>query len=161
MIIRKVLPTDLNAVTEVETQCFPPAEAATKASFEQRINTYPESFFVVEVDKKIVGFINGCITNEKAIYDELFSDISLHNPTGDYQAIFGLVVLLKYRKQGIAAKLMNHMINESKLNGRKGVILTCKDALIPYYEKFGFVNKGISKSEHGGVVWFDMLLKLE
>lgn len=157
--IRRVSIEDLDAVSEVEASCFPEAEAATRTSFEQRIKTFPESFFVAEVNGKIIGFINGCITNEMTIYDELFSDASQHKPNGDYQAIFGLDVISDYRNQGIAAKLMNHMIEVSRLAGRKGVILTCKDKLIHYYSNFGFVNKGISKSEHGGAVWYDMILE--
>lgn len=158
--IRKVTIEDLDEVSEVEKKCFPEAEAATKSSFENRINTFPESFFVAEIDGKIIGFINGCITNEMTIYDELFSDASLHIPNGDYQAIFGLDVISEYRNQGIAAQLMNHMIEVSRIAGRKGVILTCKEKLIHYYENFGFKNKGISKSKHGGVLWYDMFLEL-
>lgn len=157
--IRRVSIEDLDAVSEVETRCFPEAEAATKSSIEQRIKTFPESFFVAEIDGIIIGFINGCVTNEMTIFDELFSDATLHIPNGDYQAIFGLDVISDYRKQGIAAQLMNHMIEVSRLNSRKGVILTCKDKLIHYYTKFGFKNKGISKSEHGGSVWYDMILE--
>ncbi len=157
--IRRVSIEDLDAVTEVEAICFPEAEAATKASFEQRIKTFPESFFVAEIDGKIIGFINGCIINETAIYDELFTDAALHIPNGDYQTIFGLDVILDYRNQGIAAQLMNHLINVSRLAGRKGVILTCKEKLIHYYSKFGFGNKGVSKSEHGGSKWYDMILE--
>jgi ribosomal protein S18 acetylase RimI-like enzyme len=157
--IRKVSIEDLNLVTEVESKCFPEAEAATKASLEQRIKTFPESFFVAEMDSKIIGFINGCISNERTIYDELFTDASLHILDGDYQTIFGLDVLPEYRNQGIAAQLMNHLIEVSRLTGRKGVILTCKEELIRYYSKFGFENMGVSNSKHGGSKWYDMILE--
>lgn len=158
-IIREVSMEDLDAVAKVEAICFPKAEAATKESLEQRIKTFPKSFFVAEIDGKIIGFINGCIINETAIYDELFSDASKHIEDGDYQAIFGLDVIPEYRNQGIGAKLINYLINVSRLSGRKGVILTCKEKLIHYYSKFGFKNKGISKSKHGGSVWYDMILE--
>jgi len=157
--IRKAAIEDLSSVAHVEAICFPEAEAASRESLEKRIKTFPESFLVAETDGKIIGFINGCVTNERVIYDKLFSDASLHNPNGDYQAVFGLDVLPEYQRQGIAAQLMNHMIKESKSAGRKGVILTCKDRLIHYYEKFGFKNKGVSKSQHGGAVWYDMILE--
>lgn len=157
--IRKVTINDLEAVTKVETECFPESEAATKLSLEQRIKTLPESYFVAEINGEIIGFINGCVTNETTIYDELFSDTSLHIPNGDYQAIFGLDVIPDYRNRGTAAQLMNHMIETAKSEGRKGLILTCKDELIHYYSKFGFKNKGVSNSKHGGSVWYDMILK--
>ena len=157
--IRNVSIEDLDAVSEVEAKCFPEAEAASKASFEKRIKTFPKNFYVAEVERKIIGLINGCITNEKTIYDELFSDASLHIPNGDYQAIFGLDVIPDYRNQGIAAQLMNHMIEASRAANRKGLILTCKEHMIDYYSKFGFKNKGISNSQHDNAVWYDMILE--
>ena len=54
---------------------------------------------------------------------------------------------------------MNHMINSAKKYNREGVVLTCKDKLIHYYEKFGFNNMGISESVHGNVIWYDMFLE--
>ncbi|WML33183.1 GNAT family N-acetyltransferase [Clostridium sp. OS1-26] len=157
--IRQASIEDVDEVTKVEASCFPEAEAATKKSLEQRINTFPESFFVAETDGKVIGFINGCIINGTVIYDELYKDSTLHIPDGDYQTIFGLDVIPEYRNKGIAAQLMNYMIEVSKAAGRKGVILTCKERLIHYYEKFGYVNKGISESVHGGAKWYDMILE--
>ena len=160
-IIRPVKTEDLDMVTEVEAVCFPAAEAATRESFAQRIATFPESFFVAEHNGKIIGFINGCVTDERTIHDEMFEDSSLHNPKGQYQSIFGLDVIPKYQRQGIAAELMKHLIEDAREKGRKGLILTCKDRLIHYYAKFGYQNLGISASVHGGAVWYDMLLEFE
>ena len=157
--IRRVSIVDLDAIAEVEARCFPEAEAATKEAFQQRIKTFPESFFLAELDGKVIGFINGCIINGTTIYDELFNDAALHVPDGNYQTIFGLDVIPEYRSQGIAAQLMKHIIEVSRLKVRKGVILTCKEKLIPYYSKFGYRNKGISNSVHGGALWYDMILE--
>ncbi|HEX3031828.1 MAG TPA: GNAT family N-acetyltransferase [Bacillota bacterium] len=157
--IRRVTLDDLDAVAEVEAKCFPKAEAATRESLKQRIMTFPESFFVAEMDVKIIGFINGCIINETAIYDELYSDTTLHVPDGAYQTIFGLDVIPECRNQGIAVRLMNHMIEVSKQRGHKGIILTCKENLIHYYKKLGYANNGLSKSVHGGSKWYNMILE--
>lgn len=157
--IRQATIEDLDSITKVEAICFPITEAATRESFKQRINTFSKSFFVAEIEGNIIGFINGSIINETVIYDELFEDSTLHIPDGDYQTIFGLDVMPDYRNVGVAAQLMNYMIEISKLTGRKGVILTCKEKLIHYYAKFGYVNKGISKSVHGGAKWYDMILE--
>ena len=161
IIIRRASIEDLDAVTKVEASCFPMAEAATKVSLEQRINTFLESFFVAEIDGKIIGFINGCIINGTVIYDKLYNDSTLHIPDGDYQTIFGLDVIPDYRNQGVATQLMNYMIDVSRVAGRKGVILTCKEKLIHYYTKFGYINNGISESVYGGVEWYDMILKFK
>lgn len=160
--IRNVKIEDLDAVTEVEALCFPEAEAAPRKALALRIGTFPDSFFVAEADDgKIIGFINGCVTGERTIRDEMFEDESLHDADGAYQSIFGLDVIEPWRRQGVAAALMNHMIGAAKKCGRKGLILTCKDRLIPYYEKFGYRSLGVSQSVHGGAVWYDMILELD
>ena len=158
-IIRPVKTEDLDMVTEVEAICFPAAEAASRESFEQRIATFPECFFVAMHGEKMIGFINGCATDEMTIRDEMFADSSLHKTDGCYQSIFGLDVIPEYQRQGIAAELMNHLIENAREKGRKGLILTCKDRLIHYYAKFGYKNLGVSASVHGGAVWYDMLLE--
>ena len=61
--------------------------------------------------------------------------------------------------QGIAEELMRHMIEDAKRRGRKGLILTCKDRLIGFYERFGYKSLGVSASVHGGAVWYDMILE--
>ena len=53
---------------------------------------------------------------------------------------------------------VNHVIGEAKAQGRKGLVLTCKDKLVHYYTKFGFVSEGVSGSTHGNVVWYQMRL---
>lgn len=158
-IIRGVREADLEEVMQVEAICFPAAEAAGRESFKQRIETFPNSFFVAESQMGIIGFINGCVTAEMTIRDEMFADTRLHKEDGGWQTIFGLDVLPEYRKQGIAASLMTHMIVCAKERGKKGVTLTCKEKLIHYYETFGYANHGLSASEHGGAVWYDMILK--
>jgi len=158
--IRKTTMNDLDTIVEIENQCFPEAEAASRTSLENRIRIFTDSFFVATVEEdEIVGFINGCITNDRTICDEMFDDPKLHIPDGDYQSIFGLDVIPEYRQRGIAGQLMKHMIQVSEKNGRKGVILTCKEHLINYYSKFGFENMGISASVHGGAQWYDMILE--
>lgn len=156
--IRNVEKEDLDAVTRVEAACFPAAEAAGRDAFRQRIAAFPDSFFVAEADGEIIGFINGCVTDEAVIRDEMFEDSGRHNPDGAYQSVFGLDVLPPYRRQGVAAGLMEHLIADARARGRKGLILTCKDRLIHYYETFGYVNGGVSASVHGGAVWYDMTL---
>lgn len=157
--IRSVSLVDLDEVSKIEALCFPAAESGDKESFTWRIDTFPESFFVAMDGSKIVGFINGCVTDKPILEDELYHHASGHKPNGDYQTVFGLDVISEYRCKGIASQLMEHLISVSKEAGRKGMILVCKDKLVHYYEKFGYKNQGPSKSTHGGSKWFDMLLE--
>ena len=64
--------------------------------------------------------------------------------------------IARYRKQGYAGELLKRMIAEARKEGRKGLVLTCKDPLVHYYAKFGFVNEGFLGSTRGGVTWNQM-----
>lgn len=161
--IRTARMEDLEQIAEVEASCFPTAEAAGREQLKERLAAYPESFLVAQLmnSDRIIGFINGAVTDEKTISDEMFEDAGLHNPEGAYQAIFGLDVAEKFRGQGIAADLMRTLIEQARRQGRAGLILTCKDRLIGFYERQGYRLMGLSKSVHGGAVWYDMILEFQ
>ena len=160
VVIRMAEKKDLDKIIEIEAICFPKEEAATEKSFKERFNVFPENFLVAELknEKTVIGFINGCTTDVPDLPDILYEKANLHKKDGDYQTVFGIDTLPEYRKQGVGAHLMNSLINLSKKRGKKGIILTCKDYLIHFYEKFGYKNQGVSKSCHGGAKWNDMLL---
>lgn len=158
MIIRSAKPEDLEEIANIENCCFPKAEAASKEALKERIEAFEDCFFVAEIEGKTVGFINGCISNKDTIQDEAYESVCYHEPHGKYQMVFGLDVLPDYQHQGIAQQLMHHFIKTAKNRGQIGVVLTCKERLIGFYEQFGFVNEGKSASAHGFVTWYDMRL---
>lgn len=159
--MRKAVLQDLAAVKKIEDACFPEAEAATLESLGERLQLFPESFLVAEVDSELVGFVNGAVIDEPIIRDAHYHDAALHNPDGAYQSVFGLDVSPAHRRQGIAGELLTALIDVARQTGRKGLTLCCKEEKIPYYEKFGLVNSGKSESTHGNAVWYDMILHFE
>ena len=160
IIIRMAEENDLDKIIEIESICFPKEEAASEQSFKERFKVFPENFIVAEIkdEKKVIGFINGCTTDKPELPDILYEKANLHVRDGDYQTVFGIDTLPDYRKKGIGTHMMNALINLTKKRGKKGIVLTCKDYLIHFYEKFGYKNQGVSKSCHGGAKWNDMLL---
>ena len=154
--IRQATLEDVDLVTAIEAECFPAAEAATREQFAARLAAYADHFWIIFYQGKPVGFIDGMVTDSDVIDDEMFADASLHVPSGAWQAIFGLNVLPQYRRRGFAGRLIEQIIAQARSEGRRGVILTCKEALIHYYARFGFKNCGLSASVHGGAVWYDM-----
>ena len=90
--------------------------------------------------------------------DEMYEKADLHEEQGDWQMIFGVNTIPAYRRCGLAEQLLKRAIADAKTQGRKGLVLTCKDKLIHYYAKFGFENEGVSESTHGNVVWNQMRL---
>lgn len=158
MNIRTATMADLDALTAIEAACFPAAEAAPRAAFEKRLAVYPDHFWVLEDEGKIVSFVNGMVTDEEKLRDEMYENAALHTESGAWQMIFGVNTLPACRRRGLAELLLRRCIDDARTQGRRGVVLTCKDKLVHYYVKFGFVSEGVSQSTHGGAVWYDMRL---
>ena len=158
MRIRTASPGDLAAVAGVGAACFPPAEAASEASFAARLAVYPNHFWLMEEDGRLVSFVNGLATDEPILRDAMYADASLHNEAGAWQMIFGVNTLPAYRRQGRAALLLRRAEADARAAGRKGCVLTCKAPLLHYYEALGYRNEGPSASTHGGAAWFDLRL---
>ena len=158
MEIRTATFKDLDAVSAVEAACFPAAEAATPAEFAERLRHYGGHFWLMFDSEKLIGFVDGMVTDKADLSDDLYAQASLHDENGAWQMIFGVNTLPEYRRQGVAAALLERAIADAKAQGRKGLVLTCKDKLVHYYAKFGFVSEGVSESTHGGVVWYQMRL---
>lgn len=158
MTIRTAALKDLDAIVKVEKICFPEAEAATRESFAERLKHYPDHFWLLTAGDQIVGFVNGMVTEEADLQDEMYEDAGYHKENGKWQMIFGVDTIPEYRRMGCAGRLLRHVIGEAQKEKRLGLVLTCKEKLIPYYAKFGFVDEGISESAHGNVVWHQMRL---
>lgn len=161
MRIRKATMDDLKNITAVEEECFPVAEAAKEKDFIERLTYYPDHFWLLfddDRENKLIGFINGMVTDEKDLADEMYEKANMHDENGQWQMIFGVNTIPEYRNQGCAARIMEQVIADAREQKRKGLVLTCKEKLLHYYVKFGFENEGISQSVHGNVVWYQMRL---
>lgn len=158
MEIRTATLTDLSEIVRIESECFPVAEAASERNLAKRLEVYPNHFWVLLDGKTMVGFVNGMVTNEPDLQDEMYDYANMHDENGAWQMIFGVDTIPSYRCRGCAAMLLEHVIDEAHRQGRKGLVLTCKDRLVHYYAKFGFASEGISSSTHGDVVWYQMRL---
>lgn len=115
----------------------------------------------MEEQKEILAFINGPVTDHSRIQDVMFHDPRIHNENGKWQAILGVNTSVKHQNHDYASKLMYQLIEDARKQNRKGCILTCKEELIHYYEKFGFMNLGLSQSTLANETWYDMVLYFE
>lgn len=159
MLIRNATLSDLDAIAAVEAACFPASEAADTDAFAQRLTHYADHFWLLFDGGRLVSFVDGFVTDEPDLRDEMYADAALHDPDGQWQMIFGVNTLPQYRNQGCAARLMERAIADAKAQNRRGLVLTCKDALVHWYARFGFRDEGISSaSTHGGAVWHQMRL---
>ncbi len=159
MLIKYATKEDIKAIAAVEAECFPPAEAATEKEFVGRVEHYGNHFWLMFDEEKLVAFVDGFVTDEPDLTDEMYENAAMHNENGAWQMIFGVNTLPDYRKHGYAGELISRAIADAKQQGRKGLVLTCKEKLVHYYAKFGFEDEGVSeKSTHGNVEWHQMRL---
>ena len=162
VVIRTATMDDLNQIARVEAECFPAAEAAGITEFKERLEHYADHFWLMFEGDKLISFVDGFVTDETDLRDEMYADASLHNPNGAWQMIFGVNTIPSHRRHGYAGQLIQRAIADAKAQGRKGLVLTCKPEKVVYYTKFGFMNEGISKnSTHGGATWHQMRLIFE
>ena len=161
MLIRTATLSDLDAIARVESECFPVQEAATREQFAGRLAHFAAHFWLMFDDEKLVSFVDGMVSSSSDLSDDMYAHPELHDESGAWQMIFGVNTLPEYRRKGYAGQLIERAIEDSRAQGRKGLVLTCKAEKVHWYAKFGFVNEGVSESVHGGAVWYQMRLKFQ
>lgn len=159
VMIRTATMEDLDDIARVEAECFPAAEAATREEFEGRLLHYADHFWLMFRGGKLISFVDGFVTDEPDLRDEMYADASMHDPMGQWQMIFGVNTLPAHRRRGYAGQLIRRAVSDARAQGRRGLVLTCKPEKVAYYAGFGFRDEGVSpNSTHGGVVWHQMRL---
>lgn len=176
MKIRHATLDDAEAIAAIEATCFPPAEAASATSVRARLAVYPNHFWLMIDDEttsanastrdgttlgdgRLVAFVNGFVTDEPNLTDDMYDDASMHDESGAWQMIFGVDTAPAYQHHGYATRLLQCAIDDARQQGRAGLVLTCKERLIGFYARLGFRNEGVSESTHGNVTWHQMRLR--
>lgn len=142
LTIRTVKMADLDRIVDIESKAFQMSKEMTKKDMIGRIENYPDTFLVAEVDGEVVGHVFGPASSERYIKDELYFKNHPNNPEDKYQTILSLAVDEKYRKQGIATDLLKKMDEVAKSENRQAISLTCLPKLFSFYEKRGYENEG-------------------
>jgi ribosomal protein S18 acetylase RimI-like enzyme len=158
-MIRQVLLVDLDQCAAIEAACYGP-EGATRERIAHRIATYPEGFLIAELEGCVIGFVNSGATDKDDVSDETFKDLIGHTPAGRNLVIFSLAVHPDFQRHRIGRLLIEALIATAKQLRKETILLLCQPALIPYYQRFGFRNRGASASTHGGLSWHEMVLPL-
>ncbi|MFC4651798.1 GNAT family N-acetyltransferase [Lactococcus nasutitermitis] len=152
---------DIDDIMTIETSCFTPEEAASRASMIERIALISDTFLVARnEDGRVVGMVVGPTSPERYLTDDLFEHSRANLPTDKVQTVVSLAVLADYRKHGLAGELLKRLAEVDRSAGREIISLTCLESLVPYYEAHGFVNEGVSASQHAGETWYNMVFSL-
>lgn len=160
LTVRPAVMADLDRCAAIEAACFPPEQAASRESIQSRIAAYGDYVLVGELDGTVIGYAMGPVIGQDTIEDAMFDNTDCHGEDNPWQSVFSLAVHPGWQGRGYGRKILNALVGLARREGRKGVTLTCLDRKVAYYESFGFQNRGVSKSVHGGAVWYDMILPL-
>ena len=159
MYIRNGKNTDLKIIATAEAESFPAAEAASEASFKRRLEVYPQGFWLLFEGDDMVSFVNGMESDEHDLSDDMYESSTLYKKDGAWEIILSVVTVPAHRGKGYASTLLRQVVEDTRARGKKGLVLTCKENLVPFYESVGFVSEGLSSSTHGGASWYQMRLE--
>ena len=62
--------------------------------------------------EKLIAFVDGFVTDESDLTDEMYKNTAMHDENGAWQMIFGVNTLPDYRKHGYAGKLICRMASD-------------------------------------------------
>ena len=82
--------SDLDALAALESECFPPAEAASRDAIADRLRTYADHFWLLFDDDRLTAAINGMVTDEPDLVDAMYADTSMHDERGAWQMLFSV-----------------------------------------------------------------------
>ncbi len=145
---------------EIETAAYEGDEAATLEKISKRIEVYPDGFLILEQHGKIVGFINCGCAYEVEMSDEEIKELVGHDPDAPNVVIMSVVVDPAHQGKGLSRAMMAEFAGRMKRIGKSTIHLMCKEHHVPLYERFGYNYIRASTSDHGGMTWHEMSMKL-
>ena len=157
---RNAKPSDATRCFEIETAAYEGDEAATLKKISKRIEEYPDGFLILEEQGEIVGFINCGCAHDVEMSDEEFKELVGHDPDAPNVVIMSVVVDPAHQGRGLSRALMTEFVDRMRKVGKSAIFLMCKEHHVPLYERFGYSYLQPSTSDHGGMTWHEMSMKL-
>ncbi|ETO29563.1 hypothetical protein RFI_07555 [Reticulomyxa filosa] len=156
--VRAVRKADLPRICELETESYPPDEAAPPERLYYRFIYASDYFKVLTYCNQIVGFVCGTLANSNKLTEE---SILAHVESGKTLCVHSVVVDKHYRRNKLATLLMKKYLQilAPKLERKEihAIRLMAKKHLVPLYQKVGFVLEGKSNVQHGKDQWYEMV----
>jgi GNAT superfamily N-acetyltransferase len=158
--LRSAVLADTFRCYQIETAAYEGDEAATEQKIATRIAQYPEGFLVMELDGRIIGFINSGCAHEVVMSDEAFKELIGHDPDAPNVVIMSVVVDPAHQGKGYSTLLMRAFAQRMASMGKQTIHLMCKERHVELYRKLGYRYIRPSASDHGGMAWHEMVTEL-
>lgn len=77
-------------------------------------------------DDTLIAFVDGMVTDQENLTDEMYENASMHHEDGAWQMIFGVNTLPAYRNHGYAGEILKERLQMQKTREEKGLSLRAK-----------------------------------
>lgn len=98
---------------DIQRDIINKAGAATEKEFVEKVKYYGNHFWLMYESGKLIAFVDGFVTDELDLTDEMYTNAAMHDENGAWQMIFGVNTLPDYRKHGYAGKLICRMASDA------------------------------------------------
>lgn len=157
---RNAVFSDIKRCYQIESSAYEGDEAATEEKIAIRIQQYPQGFLVLELEGRVVGFINSGCVYDVVMSDENFKELVGHDPDAPNVVVMSVVVDPAYQGRGLASLLMRTFVDRMRERGKKTIHLMCKERHVELYRRMGYDYVKPSDSDHGGMSWHEMVMTL-
>jgi len=158
--ITPVTTADLPAILAIENAGFSAAEAGTPAAYAARIAAFPETFLVARDGTQVLGFICGPIVRDTLVADWMYDQAPTNLSTGGHQMILTVAVAPTAQGLGVGSRLLTALATVAAAHHCESLALTCLADRIPFYEKNGYHQAGVSTSAHANETWYNLVRDL-
>jgi GNAT superfamily N-acetyltransferase len=155
---RQARPGDAAHCFEIESTAYEGDEAATLAKITRRIAEYPQGFLVMEIDGRIVGFINSGCAHAVVMADDAFKELVGHDAEAPNVVIMSVAIDPAFQGRGLSTILMRRFVEQMRQAGKKTIHLMCRERHVDLYARQGYRYIRPSASHHGGMAWHEMVM---
>src|SRR5262245_61612444 len=118
---RQAVLSDTDRCFEIEASAYEGDEAATREKIATRISQYPQGFMVMELDGKVIGFINSGCAFDVVMSDEAFKELVGHDPDAPNVVIMSVVIDPAHQGKGYSSLMMRTFVSQASAMAKKTI----------------------------------------
>ncbi|NP_001009461.1 hypothetical protein R6Z07F_011181 [Ovis aries] len=154
---RCLTPEDAAGVFEIEREAFISVSGNCPLNLDEVqhfLTLCPELSLGWFVEGRLVAFIIGSLWDEERLTQE---SLALHRPRGHSAHLHALAVHRSFRQQGKGSVLLwRYLHHVGAQPAVRRAVLMCEDALVPFYQRFGFHPAGPCAIVVGSLTFTEM-----
>lgn len=151
-ILRKATKSDIDAIMNIEKEAFVEEIQENKDIFLERIEIFPDGFFILEEDNKEIGYFsselwNSVPQNGNSCFSLNHSALENHKKEGTVLYISSIAILNEYKGNGLGYRFFSESVEKiiKSFPQIKEIVLLVNEiwiAALHIYKKCGFIEYG-------------------